>query len=224
MSPELYSLWARSDQYHNSFLLKPDPVLDAVQENTKAQGVDYEIAVSPALGKLLNLLLLSIGAKRVLEVGSLGGYSAIWMARALPDDGEVVALELEELHAKVIEENVANAGLSNKVRVIVGAALPSMQAMPDTQPKFDLVFIDADKENNVNYFIQGKRLIRKGGIIIVDNVGRRGRLIDPENKDPSIEGTRALLKYIKDDPEVEATTIHTVGEKGFDGFLYALVK
>ncbi|KAF7289866.1 hypothetical protein MIND_01361000 [Mycena indigotica] len=224
MSPELYSLWAQSDRYHNSFLLKPDPILDAVQEHTKARGVDYEIAVSPAQGKFMNLLLLSIGAKRVLEVGSLGGYSAIWMARALPEDGEVVALELEELHAKVIEENINSAGLSNKVRVVVGRALPSLQAMPDSEPKFDFVFIDADKESNVDYFIQAKRLTRKGGIIMVDNVGRRGRLVDPENTESSVEGTRALLRYIKDDKDVEATTIHTVGEKGFDGFLYAFLK
>ncbi|KAJ7109556.1 O-methyltransferase [Mycena crocata] len=220
------SIWTRSDHYHNSFLIKPDPVLDAVVENTKAKGIDYEIAVSPALGKFLNLLLLSIGAKRVLEVGSLGGYSAIWMARALPQGGEVVALELEELHAQAIEENVKHAGLTSKVKVIVG---PAHKSMKNIQPAadselFDLVFIDADKPNNVNYFVEAKRLLRKGGVIIVDNVGRRGLPADPNNKDSSVEGVRGLLRYIKDDEEVEATTIHTVGEKGFDGFLYAFKK
>ncbi|KAF7300522.1 hypothetical protein HMN09_00936700 [Mycena chlorophos] len=215
------ALWARADEYHDSFLIKPDPILDSVQEKTKARGIDYEIAVSPAQGKFLHLLLLSINAKRVLEVGSLGGYSAIWMARALPADGKVVALELEDLHADVIEENVKAAGQTEKVRVIRGPALQSLEAMPDSTEKFDLAFIDADKENNTNYFIHAKRLVRKGGIIIVDNVGRRGRVADPTSTDSSVEGVRALLRYIKDDPEVEATTIHTVGVKGFDGFLYA---
>ncbi|KAJ6545405.1 O-methyltransferase-domain-containing protein [Mycena capillaripes] len=226
ISPELRDLWTRADQYHNSFLLKPDAVLESVQTLSKERGIEYEIAVSPALGKFLNLLLLSIGAKRVLEVGSLGGYSAIWMARALPDDGKVIALELEPLHVQVIEENVKNAGLSSKVQVIVGPAHASMQAMstPTDPEKFDLVFIDADKENNTNYFVEAKRLVRKGGIIIVDNVGRRGRPAEPSASDPSVEGVRGLLRYIKDDNEVEATTIHTVGEKGFDGFLYAFVK
>jgi len=223
LSPEILELWTRSDEYHNSFLIKPDAVLEAVQKNTKEKGIDYEIAVSPAQGKFLNLLLLSIGAKRVLEVGSLGGYSAIWMARALPDNGEVVALELEPLHAQVIEENVKNAGVSSKVKVIVGPAHPSMQAMHPETP-FDFVFIDADKEYNTNYFIEAKRLVRKGGIIMVDNVGRNGRPADSTNTNSSVEGVRELLRYIKDDTDVEATTIHTVGEKGFDGFLYAIRK
>ncbi|KAJ7495103.1 O-methyltransferase-domain-containing protein [Mycena latifolia] len=205
------------------------PRFEAVQENTKAKGIDYEIAVSPAQGKFLNLLLQSIGAKRVLAVESLGGYSAIWMARALLEDGQVIALELEELHAQAIkyhdpgqdhlltscrndehvanpytsptqaiEENVKNAGLSSKVKVIVGPAHASMQAM---------------------YFLEAKRLLRKGGIIIVDNIGRSGRVADHSNTNASLEGVRELLRYIKDGPQVEATTIHTVGENGFDGFL-----
>ncbi|KAK7007569.1 O-methyltransferase [Favolaschia claudopus] len=223
VTPDVESLFTRSDHYHNSYLIKPDPILESVQQNTKDKGIDYEIAVSPAQGKFLHLLLLSIRAKRVLEVGSLGGYSAIWMARALPDDGELVALELEPLHAQAIEENVAHADLSSKIKVIVGPAHQSMQSLHPAQP-FDLVFIDADKQNNTNYFIEAKRLVRKGGVIIVDNVGRKGRLADPDNHEASVEGTRELLRYIKDDAEVEGTTIHTVGEKGFDGFLYAFRK
>ncbi|KAJ7119711.1 O-methyltransferase-domain-containing protein [Mycena epipterygia] len=217
------ALWARADQYHNTFLLKPDEVLEAVQKNTRDKGIYYQMAVSPALGKFLNLLLRSIGAKRVLEVGSLGGYSAIWMARALPDDGKVVALELNPLRAETIEENVRFAGLSPKVKVILGPAHASMQAMRP-EPPFDLVFIDADKRNNTNYFVEAKRLVRAGGVIIVDNVGLSGRVADVENTSGSVESVRALLRYIKDDEEVEATTIHTVGEKGFDGFLYAVKK
>ncbi|KAJ7911857.1 O-methyltransferase [Mycena leptocephala] len=224
ITQESLDLWTRSDHYTNSFLLKPDPVLDAVVQNTMDKGVDHEIAVSPAQGKFLNLILLSIGAKRVLEVGSLGGYSAIWMARALPDDGEVVTLELDELHAQVIAENVKNAGLSSKVKVIVGPAHESMLAMqPEAQAPFDFVFIDADKESATKYFIEAKRLLRKGGVIIVDNVGQ-GWPVDSSNTQPGIEGARELLRYIKDDTEVEATVIHTVGAKGFDGFLYAICK
>ncbi|KAJ6603257.1 O-methyltransferase-domain-containing protein [Mycena vulgaris] len=219
-------IWTRADHYHNAFLLAPDPELDAVEALTKARGIPHEIAVSPAMGKFLHLLLLSINAKRVLEVGSLGGYSAIWMARALPEGGEVVALEIEELNAQTIEENVKNAGLASKVKVILGPAHESLQRMQPSpeSPPFDLVFIDADKESNTTYFIEAKRLLRKGGVIIVDNVGRSGRPADPTNKTTQIEGVRALLRYIKDDKEVEATTIHTVGEKGFDGFLYAVLK
>ncbi|KAJ7472530.1 O-methyltransferase, partial [Mycena latifolia] len=167
----------------------------------------------------------SIGAKRVLEVGSLGGYSVICMACALPEGGQVIALELEELHAHVLEENVKNARLSSKVKVIVGPAYASMQAMEaDPNSPFDLVFIDADKPSNVKYFTEAKRLLRKGGVIIVDNFGRSGAVADPSNTKPSVEGVRALLRYIKDDLEVEATTIHTVGAKGFDGFLYAVLQ
>ncbi|KAJ6529418.1 O-methyltransferase [Mycena vulgaris] len=224
ITQESLDLWTRSDHYTNSFLLRPDPVLDAVVQNTMDKGVGHEIAVSPAQGKFLNLILLSIGAKRALEVGSLGGYSAIWMARALPDDGEVVTLELDELHAQVIAENVKNAVLSSKIKVIVGPAHESMLAMqPEPQAPFDLVFIDADKESATKYFIEAKRLLRKGGVIIVDNVGQ-GWPVDPSNTQPGIEGARELFRYIKDDTEVEATVIHTVGAKGFDGFLYAICK
>ncbi|KAF7351917.1 hypothetical protein MVEN_01153500 [Mycena venus] len=215
-SPEAYEVWARSDEYHNSFLIEPDAVLEAVAKSAKEKGIAYEFSVSPAHGKFLNLLLLSLGAKRVLEVGSLAGYSAIWMARALPDDGEVVSLELDPFLVKAIEENVENAGLSSKVKVIAGPALSSMQTMQPETP-FDFIFIDADKANNTNYFIEAKRLM-------VDNVGQSGGPGEPHVTHPYIEGVRELLRYIKDDIEVEATTIHTVGEKGFDGFLYAYRK
>ncbi|KAJ7119713.1 O-methyltransferase [Mycena epipterygia] len=228
------ALWARADQYHNAFLLKPDAVLDAVQKNTREKGIDYEIAVSPALGKFLNLLLRSISAKRVLEL-----LMYMWVLtdtrsygwRALPEDGEVVALELEALHAQAIEENFKTAGLSSKMKVIVGPAHAYMRAMRP-EPSFDLVFIDADKPNNTNYFIEAKRLLRAGGVIVRVWISiltswttwaARG-VADPANTNASVEGVRGLLRYIKDDDEVEATTIHTVGEKGFDGFLYAVKK
>ncbi|KAF8199360.1 O-methyltransferase-domain-containing protein [Mycena galopus ATCC 62051] len=214
--------WARSDAYHNSFLHAEDPILDAVLKHSNDSGLP-EIAVSAAQGKFLSLLASSIGAKRILEVGTLGGYSTIWLARALPDGGELITLEYNGKHAKVAEENIERAGLSSKVKILVGLGHDSMLALPSDN-KFDLVFIDADKPSNVNYFTQAKRLVRKGGVIIVDNVVRYGRVADPEHVTPNTDGVRALLKILKGDPEVDATTIATVGDKGYDGFLYAIRK
>ncbi|KAK7042811.1 O-methyltransferase family 3 protein [Favolaschia claudopus] len=214
--------WARSDNYHNSFLLPQDQILDDVLKNSIDKGLP-EIAVSAAQGKFLNLLARSVQAKRILEVGTLGGYSAIWLARALPEDGELITLEYNEHNAKVAQENIDRAGLSGKVKIIVGKGHESMLKLTPNPP-FDLVFIDADKPNNINYFTEGKRLVRKGGIIIVDNVVRYARVADPEYTSPNVEGVRTLLKALKDDAEVDATTIATVGEKGYDGFLYAIRK
>jgi len=214
--------WARSDIYHNSFLLEKDDALDAALKNCTANGLP-DIAVSAAQGKFLMLLALSMNAKRILEIGTLGGYSTIWLARALPADGKLITLELVEKHAMIAQENIANAGLSEKVDVITGKAIDSLNKMhPETA--FDLVFIDADKPSNIYYFTEAKRLIRKGGVIIVDNVVRSGKVADPSYSDDNAEGVRTLLLALKDDREVDATTIGTVGEKGYDGFLYAIKK
>ncbi|KAJ6545459.1 O-methyltransferase family 3 protein [Mycena capillaripes] len=214
--------WSRSDQYHNSFLHTEDEILSAALKNSTANGLP-EIAVSAAQGKFLNLLASSIGAKKILEVGTLGGYSTIWLARALPADGELITLEYSEKHAKVAQENIDRAGLGNKVKIIVGLGHESMLQMHPDIP-FDLVFIDADKPGNVNYFTEAKRLVRKGGVIIVDNVVRYGRVADPEYTDANVEGVRALLRALKGDTDVEATTIGMVGDKGYDGFMYAIRK
>ncbi|KAJ6471118.1 O-methyltransferase-domain-containing protein [Mycena vitilis] len=214
--------WTRSDEYHNSFLLSDDAILDAVLKKSTAKGLP-EIAVSAAQGKFLNLLATSIGAKRILEVGTLGGYSTIWLARALPADGELITLEYSEKHAQVAQENIDHAGLTDKVKIIVGLGHDSMLAMHPEIP-FDFIFIDADKRSNAKYFTEAKRLVRKGGVIIVDNVVRYGRVADPEYTDANVEGVRGLLKLVKGDPEVEATTIATVGDKGYDGFMYAIRK
>ncbi|KAF9467221.1 O-methyltransferase family 3 protein [Collybia nuda] len=214
--------WARSDTYHNSFLLTKDQALDDALKNSTANGLP-EIAVSAAQGKFLMLLAKSICASRILEVGTLGGYSTIWLARALPEGGKVITLEIDEKHAKVARENLAKAGMSSKVEVVVGKAVDSLAKMnPD--PPFDLIFIDADKVSNLHYFKEGKRLVRKGGVIIVDNVVRYGRVADPSYSDDSVEGVRTLLDGLKDDQEIDATTIGTTGEKGYDGFLYAVRK
>ncbi|KAG8785751.1 hypothetical protein FRC15_000770 [Serendipita sp. 397] len=213
--------WRRSDEYHNSFLIAPDEHLERTRQRTLDAGILPDFAVSEALGKLLMLLCKSINAKRVLEVGTLAGYSTICIAKALPKDGLIVTHELLPEHAEVATENVAYAGLSNKVKIVVGPAVDTLPNLPSSEP-FDLAFIDADKENNLNYFKQAERLIRPGGVIIVDNVVREGRTADLDVVDRNVEEVRALLKYIKANAKVEATTIATVGTKGYDGFLYAI--
>ncbi|KZT68961.1 O-methyltransferase family 3 protein [Daedalea quercina L-15889] len=212
--------WARSDAYHNSFLLAPDDALTFAKANSDKHGL-RDIAVSAAQGKYLSLLVRSIGAKRVLEVGTLGGYSTIWMGRALPEDGELITLELNEKHVQVARENIAHAGLADKVKVVQGVAAESLAKMAADKP-FDFVFIDADKPNNLTYLLEAKRLTRKGAVIIIDNVVRRGKVADLAYTDANCEGIRRLLTHLKTDREVEATTISTVGEKGWDGFMYVL--
>ncbi|KAK0486459.1 O-methyltransferase-domain-containing protein [Armillaria novae-zelandiae] len=220
--PTTLADWERSDNYHNSHLLQKDQTLEFTLQNSDANGLPT-IAVSHAQGKFLYLLAKSIGAKRILEVGTLGGYSAIHLARALPDDGKLVTLELEEHHAKIATENITKAGSAPKVNVIVGPALASLQKIA-SEPKFDFVFIDADQANISNYLIEAKRLVRKGGVIVVDNVVQNGRVGNPADTSESGAGVRKLLSALKDDDEVEATTIGTAGEKGYDGFLYAVRK
>ncbi|KII91671.1 hypothetical protein PLICRDRAFT_104978 [Plicaturopsis crispa FD-325 SS-3] len=215
-----YEDWSRSDQFHNSFLIAKDTVLDNALQNSDANGLP-PIAVSAAQGKLLNLLARSVNAKRILEVGTLGGYSTIWLARALPQDGELITLELQEKHALVARDNLAAAGLASKVTVIVGHAADSIKKLK-ADPPFDLAFLDADKAGYPVYFAEAKRLVRSGGVIIVDNVIRGGRVSDPKETDEHSDGVRTLLKQIKDDKEVDATTIGTVGEKGWDGFMYVI--
>ncbi|KAI0709111.1 O-methyltransferase family 3 protein [Earliella scabrosa] len=230
--------WVRSDLYHNSFLIPHDEALEHTRKNSTDNDLP-EIAVSAAQGKLLNLFARSIGAKRILEVGTLGGsvrsnetfpiehspsarsYSTIWLARALPEDGELITLELEEKHAKVAQANIDHAGLTSKVKIVLGAASDSLATLP-SEPKFDLAFIDADKPSNLTYMLQAERLVRKGGVIIVDNVVRQGRVADPEQDDENVVGVRKLLEHLKTDTNVDATTIGTVGEKGYDGLLYAI--
>jgi len=213
-------IWTRSDEYHRKFLIKKDDALDASAKNNDDKGLP-DIAVSPSQGKLLYLQARAIGARNILEVGTLGGYSTIWLARALPEDGKLITLELEPHHAKVAEENLSNAGLSEKVKVIVGPAAESIAKL-EPNPPFDFIFIDADKPSNLIYFKHAKRLVRKGGVIIVDNVVRYGRVSDPEYTDEKVEGVRSLLDYLSADDEVEATTIATVDSKGYDGFTYIL--
>ncbi|THH32110.1 hypothetical protein EUX98_g2069 [Antrodiella citrinella] len=222
MSISIEENWTRSDQFHNSFLTQPDETLEFALKNSTDHGLP-SIQVTTSQGKYLNLIAKTIGARRILEIGTLGGFSTIWLARALPEDGKLISCELEQTYAEVARANLKNAGVQSKVEIIVAPAKETLSKMTPEQP-FDLAFIDADKSSSLIYFLQAKRLVRKGGVVIVDNVVRRGTVADPAITNDSNEGVRSLLKHLKDDKDVEATTIAWVGEKGYDGFLYALLK
>ncbi|KZO95202.1 O-methyltransferase family 3 protein [Calocera viscosa TUFC12733] len=214
--------WSKSDQYHNSFLLPLDEALEFALKNTEKNGIPA-INVSASQGAFLNLLVKTMSAKRILEVGTLGAYSSIWMAKALPEDGELISLEVNPKHAKVSTENIAHAGLSSKARIVLGPALDTFPTLSPSPP-FDLVFIDADKDNNGPYFQHARKLVRSGGVIIVDNVVRNGRVADERENTTDVQGVRNLLQIVKEDKGVDATTVATVGDKGYDGFMYIFVK
>ncbi|KAI6011908.1 O-methyltransferase-domain-containing protein [Pisolithus marmoratus] len=218
---EVLETFARSDRYHNSFLLHPDEGLEHASKRIAENGLP-NISVSASQGKFLKLMVLAIGAKRVLELGTLGGYSTICMSQGLPEDGELITLEISEVRAKLARENLARAGIHNAT-VVVGDAKETLAGLPTEKP-FDLVFIDADKESYPNYFLEAKRLVRKHGVIIVDNVVRSGQVADENlTHDCSrCEAIRTLLRMMKEDKEVEATTIPLANVKGYDGFLYAV--
>ena len=210
--------WSEVDAYIEERLVGDDPALAAALKDSASAGLPA-IAVSPAQGKQLHLMALAIGAKRILEVGTLGGYSTIWMARALPADGELVSLEIDPKHAAVARANIARAKPAAKVEVIVGKAIDSLKALNGT---FDLAFIDADKESNADYFAEALRMSRKGSIIIVDNVVRDGAVTDP-NGNSMVQGVRRLFDMLAKEKRVSTTAIQTVGVKGYDGFLLAVV-
>jgi predicted O-methyltransferase YrrM len=216
-------LWKAVDAYLEECLLGADPVLDAAVQNARRAGLP-SIAVSAPQGKLLMLLARSVGARRILEVGTLGGYSGIWLARALPEDGRLVTLELDPEHAEVAGANFAHAGLSEKVDLRVGAALELLpQVEADGLGPFDLFFLDADKEHNPDYFAWALKLSRPGSLIVVDNVVRDGDVIDTDSEDTGVRAARRLNELMANEPRVEATVIQTVGSKGYDGFALARV-
>ncbi|MDX6204870.1 MAG: hypothetical protein QOF39_927 [Frankiales bacterium] len=215
--------WTAVDDYFAEAMMPADPVLEAVLANSAAAGLP-PIAVAPNQGKLLNLLARIHGAASILEVGTLGGYSTIWLARALPESGHLVTLEYERKHADVARANIDLAGLGDKVEIRVGAALGSLDAMIDAgEGPYDLVFIDADKPNNPNYFRRALSLTRKGSVIICDNVVRRGEVIHADHADERVQGSRRFAEAVAAEPRVEATVVQTVGSKGHDGFALCLV-
>ncbi|MGH8181184.1 MAG: O-methyltransferase [Steroidobacteraceae bacterium] len=211
--------WTAVDEYLNERIVHPDEALSATLEASRAGGLP-EIAVSAPQGKLLNLLARSIGAKRILEIGTLGGYSAIWLARALPPGGKLITLEYSPKHAEVARANLAHAGLAAVSEVRVGAGLDLLPAL--TGP-FDLFFIDADKEGYPDYFRACLRLSRAGSVMVFDNVVRDGKVIDERSSDSMVRGVRQLYDSIAAEPRVSATSIQTVGSKGYDGFCMAVV-
>lgn len=213
--------WQAVDDYIAAKLLGDDDALATTLVNNAEQGLP-PIDVSAAQGKMLFLLAQMSGARRILEVGTLGGYSTIWLARALPDDGEMVTLELEARHARVARQNLERAGLSDKVDIRVGPASESLAAMTGEAP-FDFVFIDADKQSNALYVAEAIRLGRPGTTIIVDNVVREGGVLEADSDDERIIGTRTLFDMLAADPRLDATAIQTVGAKKWDGFVLARV-
>lgn len=213
--------WAEIDRYFDGRLLTPDPMLDAA--NAAATAADLpDIQVAPNQGKLLQLLALSLRAQRILEIGTLAGYSTIWMARALTKGGRVVTLESDPKHAAVARENFERAGLAQAIEIRVGPALETLP-MLEPDPPFDLVFIDADKASSAAYFEHALRLSRPGSVIVVDNVVRRGDVVDARSTDESVQGVRRLVELVAGEPRVSATALQTVGCKGHDGFMLALV-
>ena len=217
------SQWSSVDRYLTDLLIGPDTALDAAQDASVAAGLPA-IAVAPNQGKLLYLLARMLHARSILEIGTLGGYSTIWLARALGLGGRLVTLELDPKHAAVATSNIARAGLSDVVDVRVGEAinlLPELER--DGRAPFDLVFIDADKHSIPEYFQWALRLSRPGTLIVVDNVVRAGAVVDAESTDPNIQGVRRFNEMLSRETRVSATTLQTVGSKGYDGLAFVLV-
>jgi predicted O-methyltransferase YrrM len=215
--------WNQVDRYFSDLLSAPDPTLDAVLEASAAAGLP-SINVSPNQGKLLYLLARAIGARRILELGTLGGYSSIWMARALPADGRLMTLEAAPKHAEVARANFLRAGLADVIEVIVGRALDTMPRLVEQgEAPFDLIFVDADKPSTTEYFEWALRLSHPGSLIIVDNVVRDGEVADAASRSETVQGIRRFLERLAAEPRVIATALQTVGVKGYDGFAIALV-
>ncbi len=216
-------LWSAVNSYICGLLAPSDPALDAALEASAAAGLPA-IQVAPNQGKLLQLLARLVGARRILEIGTLGGYSTIWLARALPADGALITLEADPKHAKVARANFRRAGLDSLIDLRVGLALGELKRLAgEGGPPFDLVFIDADKANIPAYFDFALGLARRGALIIVDNVVRNGAVIDAASADPDVQGVRRFNERVARETRVSATAIQTVGAKGYDGFALALV-
>lgn len=215
--------WNEVDEYFARRLIPPDPALEQALADSTAAGLPA-INVTPLQGKLLAQLVQVSGSRRVLEIGTLGGYSAIWMGRALPSDGSLVTLEINPRNATVAQRNIERAGLTDRVRVIVGPAGESLLKMTaDRVTPFDFVFIDADKENSLPYFEVALTLSHPGTIIVVDNVVREGAIIDTNTADTMVLGVQRLADHLANEDRVSATAIQTVGAKGYDGFMVLVV-
>jgi predicted O-methyltransferase YrrM len=216
-------LWTAVDQYINEALIPGDPILEAALEASQKAGLP-SIQVSPPQGKMLHILARSIKARNILEIGTLGGYSTIWMARALPTGGRLLTLEADAKHAEVARANVARAGLAEMVELRLGAALDTLpHVAAENRGPFDLIFIDANKSTMAQYFDWSLKLSRPGTMIIADNVIRSGAVVDSASTDADVQGVRRFNERVAAEPRVSATEIQTVGSKGYDGFALVLV-
>ncbi|MEE1843455.1 O-methyltransferase [Streptomyces sp. NPDC093108] len=215
--------WTEVDDYFNGLLVGPDEALDAAVENSDAAGLPA-IQVAANQGKLLNLLARLQGARTVLEIGTLGGYSTIWLARALPEGGRVVTLEADPAYAEVARANIERAGLADVVEIRVGRALDTLPELAaEGHGLFDVVFIDADKPSNPDYLAWSLKLTRPGSLIVADNVVRDGEVVDGASEDPKVQGVRRFTELVAAEPTLTATALQTVGGKGYDGLMMALV-
>jgi predicted O-methyltransferase YrrM len=212
--------WSAVDGYFADLLVPSDPCLRAALAENAAQGLPPH-DVSATQGKMLALFARMVGARRILEIGTLGAYSTIWMARALPPGGQVVTIEFDARHAETARRNIARAGLGDRIEIHVGRAL---DILPGLAGPFDMIFIDADKPNNPHYLHWALQLARPGTVIVGDNVVRGGAVCDPDSNDANVRGVRAFLDLIANEPRLDATAIQTVGEKGWDGFSLAIVR
>lgn len=215
--------WIQIDEFLSRSLVAPDPALEHAVKSSAAAGLP-PIQVSACQGKLLQMLAQLCEARRILEIGTLGGYSTIWLARALPPGGRLITLELEPQYAKVASANIARANLSGVVEVRIGSALESLPKLAaEGLGPFDLIFVDADKVSTPEYFAWALKLSRRDSLIIVDNVIRKGALLDEHSLDPGVQGMRRFIDALSAEPRVAATVIQTVGSKGYDGFAIARV-
>ncbi|MBL5882342.1 O-methyltransferase [Lelliottia aquatilis] len=213
--------WSAVDNYMISSLIPQDAVLQQVLENNKRAGLpEHDVAANQ--GQLLALFVQMTQAKRILEIGTLGAYSTIWMARALPPDGKIITLEADPVHAEIARQNIHLAGLQRKIELIEGPGLQSLKDFGDIPP-FDLIFIDADKPNNPGYLEWALRYSRPGTVIIGDNVVRDGEVINDQSNDDRVQGVRRFIEMTGDNPRLTATALQTVGTKGWDGFTLAIV-
>ncbi|MFF3084157.1 O-methyltransferase [Streptomyces nojiriensis] len=213
--------WTAVDDYFDGLLVEEDEALVAAAADAETAGLPAH-QVAPNQGKLLNLLARVRGARRILEIGTLGGYSTIWLARALPADGRLVTLEVDDRCAEVAAANIARAGLEHVVEIRRGRAVDLLPRLADEAP-FDLVFIDADKPSNPAYLEWALKLTRPGSLIIGDNVVRDGAVVDPDSSDPRVQGVRRFTELISEHPRLTATALQSVGRKGYDGLVLALV-
>ena len=218
----MQDVWTKVDNYFGDLLTPTDDKLDAALLANEQAGLPA-IDVTSLQGKFLDFLVRISGARRVLEIGTLGGYSTIWLARALPEGGSIVSLELNRHHAEVARANLKNAGILDRVDLIVGPALETLPELENTAAPFDLIFIDADKQGYPQYLHWALKLSRPGTVIVADNVVREGKVVDPDCDDKNVQGVQRFTELLAAEPRLSATVLQTVGTKGYDGFALAVV-